>query len=239
MEANRKDLDGLIRLQQIDTDLAKQRKALDELPQREVILKARKKRENMLDRQVKVQQLEEKARKQRMRIEDEDSSLAKKEEDAQAALDSVRGDFRNVEARNKEIDSIAKRRATLAEDHAQAEAELKKIEDVAEQIDLVIKDADKTEEAASDSYQEEGSKIKASIAQLEKQREELTADMSPDIVKLYDKTAALTGNVVVGALKDDRCGVCRSTFESGRLIDLRSQAPLGVCPACKRLLIIE
>ena len=27
-------------------------------------------------------------------------------------------------------------------------------------------------------------------------------------------------------------------IDGGRLIDLRSQAPLGICPACKRLLVI-
>ena len=46
------------------------------------------------------------------------------------------------------------------------------------------------------------------------------------------------GGVAIGVLDDSRCGVCRMPIESGRLIDLRSQAPLGICPACKRLLVI-
>ncbi len=44
MKATHEDLSGLIRLQQTDLDALKQKKALDELPQRKTILNARQKR---------------------------------------------------------------------------------------------------------------------------------------------------------------------------------------------------
>ena len=47
------------------------------------------------------------------------------------------------------------------------------------------------------------------------------------------------GGVAIGRLLEDTCGICRTTIEGGRLIELRASAPLGVCPSCKRLLVIE
>ena len=41
-----------------------------------------------------------------------------------------------------------------------------------------------------------------------------------------------------GVLDGNRCGACRTVIDGGRLIDLRNQAPLGMCPSCKRLLVI-
>ena len=43
---------------------------------------------------------------------------------AQAAIDAAHGDFRNVEARTKELAGIVRRRGTIAEDRAAIQAEL-------------------------------------------------------------------------------------------------------------------
>ncbi len=89
-----------------------------------------------------------------------------------------------------------------------------------------------------ESFKKEGGALKEGLAQLEAVRADIVAGMSPEIVKLYEKTAARAGGVAVGVLTENRCGVCRMPIDGGRLIDLKAQAPLGVCPSCKRLLLI-
>ena len=61
--------------------------------------------------------------------------------------------------------------------------------------------------------------------------------VSPQLLDVYNRTAARSG-VAIGVLDGNRCGACRTVIDGGRLIDLRNQAPLGMCPSCKRLLVI-
>lgn len=239
MQACNDDLAGLIRLQQVDLDVMRQKKQLDELPQRELILKARKKREAVEDKRAKVEALKKDASQRLSRLNDEDASLAKKEAGVQVAIDATHGDYRNVEARTKELAGIAKRREALVEQRAKIDAELEKIRDIEAQVARALDDIGAVEAKAVASFQQEGGALKASLAQLEGQRADVAATMAPEVLSLYEKTAARTGGVAVGVLSDNRCGACRTVIEGGRLIDLKSQAPLGVCPSCKRLLIIE
>lgn len=239
MRANRDDLTGLLQLQQIDLDIMRKTKELDGLPQRGVIVAARKKREAIEAKRGQVDALKKDAAKRATRIGDEDASLAKKEAGTQAAIDAARGDYRHVEARTKELASIVKRRETLAENLAGVNAELKRISDMETQVALALEELDNVESKAVASFQQQGGALKADIAKLKADRQGIIDTMTPEVAELYDKTAARTGGVAVGMLKGNTCGTCRATIESGRLIDLRAQAPLGVCPACKRLLIIE
>ena len=80
--------------------------------------------------------------------------------------------------------------------------------------------------------------IKALQEELNIGRGQVEAKVDAELVRSYDRIAARSGGVSVGVLDGSRCGVCRMPIEGGRLIDLRSQAPLGICPSCKRLLVI-
>ncbi|MDO4291300.1 MAG: hypothetical protein Q4C41_08760 [Eggerthellaceae bacterium] len=239
MQVQHDDIAGLLRIQQIDLDIRQQKKQLDELPQRTVILEARKKRGVVGEKQEKVEALRKDAQRRRTRIVDEDASLAKKEAGVQAAIEAASGNYRNVEARTKELAGIAKRRATLEGDLAKVDAEISKIGQLEDQVLRALSDLETAEARAVESFQKEGGAIKATLARLEAQRAQAAAEVSPEAMAVYEKVAARAGGVAIGVLNGSQCGVCRASIEGGRLIELKSQAPLGVCPACKRLLVIE
>ena len=127
MEATRDDIEGLFELQRIDLEIKRLSKELDELPQRGIIVAARDKKTAIEAKSEQVAELKRATTKKITRIDDEDASLAKKEAGVQAAIDAAHGDFRNVEARTKELAGIVRRRATIAEDRAAVAAELDKI----------------------------------------------------------------------------------------------------------------
>ena len=239
MEAWHDDITALLHIQQIDLDILRQRKQLDELPQRSLILDARKKRAAVKGKQEKVDALKKDIAKRLTRVSDEDASLAKKEAGTQAAINAAQGDYRNVQVRTKELAGIAKRREALAEDRAKIDAELEKVSGLEAQVRRALEEIDAAEARAIESFQKEGGALKVKIAQLEAKRASVAETMDPQILKLYEKTAARAGGVAVGVLNGTQCGVCRANLEGGRLIELKSQAPLGTCPACKRLLIVE
>lgn len=238
MQVSRDDLAALLQLQQIDLEVMRQTKQLEELPQRATILAARQKREAVEAKRAQVAALRKDAAHKLTRITDEDASLAKKEAGVQAAIEAAHGDFRNAEARTKELAGIAKRRATLADDHDAAAEELAKVEGLEGQIDRMLEELNTQEQAAVESFQREGGALKSGIAQLKAQRDAVAASLPAEVASLYEKAAARSGGVAVGRLDGTRCGACRAPIDGGRLIDLKAQAPLGTCPACKRLLII-
>lgn len=238
MDATREDIEGLFELQRIDLEIMRFTKELDELPQRAIIMAARDKKAEIQAKGEKVAELKRATMKRITRIDDEDASLAKKEAGVQAAIDAAHGDFRNVEARTKELAGIVRRRGTIAEDRAAIQAELDKIGAMEAQIALAVEEISAKEQQAIDSFQKQGGELKLAIAKLEAARGPVEAKVDDDLARAYDRIVARSGGVAIGVLDDSRCGVCRMPIESGRLIDLRSQAPLGICPACKRLLVI-
>ena len=238
MQANRDDLATLLQLQQIDMGIARVNKELSELPQRKVIVAAREKRRAIEQKRDKVAALKKEAEAQLSRVGDEDASLADKQRAAQEAVDKAQGNYRNVEARTKEMNGFAKRRATLEAELDRLGAELAKIEEVESQVTSALAAVERQEAEATASFQKQGGALKNDEARLQAQRSHLAAQLPQDLLATYEKTAARSGGVAVARLLDGKCGACRPVIQGGRLIDLKAQAPLGVCPACKRLLIV-
>lgn len=238
MDATREDIESLFEMQGIDLEIKRLAKELDELPQRGIIMAAREKKAALAAQQEKVTEVKRATTRKLTRIDDEDASLAKKEAGVQAAIDAAHGDFRNVEARTKELAGIVRRRGTIAEDRAAIQAELDKIGAMEAQIALAVEEISAKEQQAIDSFQKQGGDLKLAIAKLEAQRGQVEARVDADLARAYDRIVERAGGVAIGVLDGSRCGVCRAPIDGGRLIDLRSQAPLGTCPACKRLLVI-
>lgn len=238
MQATTQDIEYLKRLQKVDLEVSRSNKQLEELPQRATILEARSKLSSLASKQAQIAGLMKDVKKKLTRIEDEDASLAKKEKGVQAAIEAAGGDFRGVEARTKELDGIFKRRSTLAEEMASVKDELAKVEELEAQVDLAMGSTKKTEESAIASFQAEGGAIKNDLMKLQKERQDILSQLDPTISDAYMKTSAHVGSVTVGELQGNKCGTCRATIESGHLISLKNEAPLGVCPSCGRLLII-
>lgn len=238
MDATREDIESLFEMQRIDLEIKRLTKQLDELPQRNIIMAAREKKTAIAAQQEKVAELKRTTSRKLTRIDDEDASLAKKEAGVQAAIDAAHGDFRNVEARTKELAGIVRRRATIAEERAGVAAELQKVVGIEDQITAALDEIAVKERQAIDSFQKQGGDLKLAIAKLEAQRGQIESKLDAELARTYDRIVARAGGVAIGVLDGTRCGVCRVPIDGGRLIDLRSQAPLGVCPSCKRLLVI-
>jgi hypothetical protein len=238
MQATRDEIEALFKLQQIDLDSMHAQKTLDELPQREIILTAREKKANLQKKAVQVGTLKRDVLHKIARIEDEDASLAKKEAGVQAAIDAAHGDYRNVEARTKELAGIMRRRETIAGNKTEVEAELDKLVAMETQIREAIENITTHEQQAIASFQKQGGELKTSLAQAEAAREALYAQLSTELAQAYKRAAARSGGVAVAVLDGSKCGACRVSLAEGRLLDLRAQAPLGICPSCKRLLVI-
>ena len=240
MQVSYEDLDVLLEVQQLDLAIMQAKKARGELPQRIEVVKVRKKRDEILPKLEKVTALQIAKEDEIRKVEDEDGGLAEKQARCQEDIDNAGSDFRAIESHSRDMDGIVKRRVTLEETLRDLNAELDKIKSVRDQVERAIALCDKQETDLRASYQEQDDELVDRVRHLLGQRAGLTGRIPSDLVELYEATAAKTGGVALGKLEEEgKCGVCRGAIEGGRLIELRAQAPLGQCPNCKRLLIVE
>lgn len=239
MQVEYQDLEVLQEIKKIDLAILKAKKTRGELPQRIEVVKVRKKRDEIAPKLDKVIELQTAKEAEITKVEDEDRSLVEKQQRLQEDIDNASSDYRRVEAHSKDLAGVAKRRVTLEEQLNELNAERARIVDLRTKLEGAIALCESQEEKLRASYQDEDDQLVAQIRTLMASRADLAAKLPQDLMTLYDSTAAKTGGVALGKLQDSRCGVCRTTIDGGHLIDLRSQAPLGTCPSCKRLLIIE
>ena len=239
MRVDTDDLAVLLQVQQIDRDIAANERALRELPQRAVILQARAKRREVEAKKSQLDELRAAADAKLSKLGDEDSALAQKQRAKQEEIESSKGGYRDIEARTKELNGLAKRRNTLEGDIAAATEELDRIEGLLAQVDKLLSDLDAQEKTATDAFVKEGSALRQDSARRRVERDRLAADLPADLMAIYEKTAERTAGVALGQLRGESCGVCRAPIDHGRLIDLKSRGNLITCPHCGRLLIVE
>ena len=239
MQVSFDELNVLQEIQRIDLEIIQTKKARASLPKRIEVAKIRKKRDEISPKLDQVMDMQAAKQAEITAVEDEDRSLVEKQDRAQADIDAAGADYRAVESHSKDMAGIVKRRVTLEEKLGELNGEMEKIQAVRNQLEAALALCEKKESELRSSYEAEDGELVNNIRKLMAQREELAKGISADLVKLYETTAAKTGGVARGRLEEDKCGVCRASIEGGRLIELRANAPLGSCPSCKRLLIVE
>ena len=239
MNVTDRDIDVLLELQAVDIDMMKAKKQRDDLPQKAKINLLQEKLEVLSEKLESVLTLQDKAQSDLDKVETEDNTLAEKQRKAQELINVAGSDYRSIESHSKELSGFAKRRDTLSEKIETLTTHLEKVAAVRGQLETAISQVEMQREAAQGDFDVADGALAQQIDSLMDKRNALSTELSRDLVTLYEKTAARTGGVALGRLNENTCGVCRSAIEGGRLIELRASAPLGVCPSCKRLLVIE
>ncbi len=239
MEVQQEDINKLLELQELDAVLNKAQKDFNELPERGLIKETREKCSEVLKKKDQLDAMQQACEEGIEKLETEDAALLAKQKQVQADIDASGGDYRNLEARTKELNGISRRRLTLEEELGKKAEELDKLEGLSKQVQDALALLKEREEKATASFQKKGSALREKIVQLEKQRKGLTQSIDAALLKKYGDLYQRCGGVVLGYLKESICGVCRSPIEPGRLSELKRQAPLASCPHCKRLLIIR
>lgn len=239
MNAQPQDIEALLNLQQLDLETLKLQKQFEELPQRQKIVEAREKKQQLAQKLEAVDALLAKAEKAISDIIDKDQCLEKRQAEIQKDIDEAGGDFRNLEARTKELAAQGAQREKLIADLEHAEGEKAKVDAVKQQLLDAANLLARHENAAIESFKREGGALQQKIAAYQAKRKALAAEVDAELLRLYDRSAKASGGVAIGVLSGNRCGSCRAPIDDARMVDVRRQAPLATCPHCKRLLVIS
>lgn len=239
MYAQSDEIAALLQMQQVDLEILHAKKELEELPERGIILNVRKKKQAAEGKRAQIDELRAKTDAKLARIAKEDASLAKKQERVQSEIDALRGDYRSVEARSKELNGYAKRRNTLEGELNAISDELAKIDAIQARVAQVISNLDAQEASATKVFVDKGGALKERIAQLDSRHSKFVQLLPEEVKEAYQKIANRTGGVAVARLQGLSCGACRANIEQGRLAEMSAQGNIGHCPHCGRLLVLE
>jgi predicted nucleic acid-binding Zn-ribbon protein len=238
MKASTKEITRLLQLQKIDLELLRLHKKLEELPQRELILKLREKKVEVATRVQQITEMLKENEQSMTRINDEDERLATKQKEVQAKIDDAQGDYRSISSLTKDLEGVAKRRSTLEGELKELDEKNDQIKQVQAQIIEAQNAIDTQEKEGIASFQAEGGALKNEIARLEALQAAASEEIESELLASYEKKKARYGGIGISKLDGGACSVCRNSFDEGKLLQLKSEAPLSECPACKRMMVI-
>jgi predicted nucleic acid-binding Zn-ribbon protein len=229
------DLDGLIRLQAVESELRRTDGELAQLPGRQAELEARLAAERgrletlrgSLDTSQKtrrreegtLQDLEAKRSKYKGQLME-----VKTNKEYTAMLHEIEGVEREIRSREDQILAEMENTETLATD-------LKKEDEVLREEEA----RHKQDVAALESQRRE---LTARRERLAAEREQVAGTISSDVRELFQRVARLRG-VAVASASDGRCQECHLLLRLQMYSDLKHNDAITQCPQCNRILFYE
>ena len=231
----REDLEQLVRLQKLETDLKRTRGELDEVPRKKAELEAELARERAQLDAAKAS-LDE-SQKARRRFESELADLENKRSKYKGQLMEVKTN-KEYTAMLHEIEGV-EREIRGRED--QILGEMEKAETLTAEV--------KREETAFKSHQErlktDGAALdarkrtlEADLAKITAERDTAAATIPEDTLELFHRVARLRGSGVAEA-RDEMCQVCHVKLRPQMFVDIKRNDQIFQCPACNRILYYE
>lgn len=228
----------LLELAEIDraADAARHRRAT--LPELKVIADGAGRIDELNGRlvlaQTEVGDLDRAARK----LDDEiDAVRARADRDRQR-LASGGVPAKELESLQREIESLARRQATL-EDDALEMMERRESADsamaaVQGELDAAMDEANRAVGSRDDAFAD----IDDELGTLTGRREAASAGLPDDLLALYERIRA-SGKVAAGPLQGSQCGACRMVVDNVALAEMRAAPPDAVqrCPECGAILV--
>jgi predicted nucleic acid-binding Zn-ribbon protein len=229
---------ALLALQDADLELMRLRKQLDELPEKRSILEIRAKRRQVETIRSKAELLVQKLQAKLRGHRDELATLTEKIDAEQSKLMSTT-DHRQVQALSREIDGLKRRREKVETDSAEIAGRVEKAETQAATIDAELERIDAREKELIAVFQQEGGSIQQRIVKLEADRATYAGGLDADLLARYEDARASKSGIGVGRLESSGCTACRMALPAERVAELESGEDIGVCPACRRLIVVR
>ncbi len=239
MFATDQDIEILKQLQEVDRTRELSEKEFEKLPHRQAILEVRQKLDGVYKKKTQVQDMLDDAEEAFDKLVNEDAKLSEKQKGIEETLAQAKGDYRSVESLSKELHGVEKRKKTIAKESEQVGEQIERISGVMKQVMSALGSLEKKEQALVASFREQGGNLRAQIAKAEQEHSALAGKLDPALLKTYEEVSARCGGVALSQLKENQCSACRNVLDHGKVIQIKAEAPIAICPLCGRMLIVE
>lgn len=239
MEATSEQIIALTKLQHIDLERARLNRELDALPQKQQILDVRNKQSVVQQKLEAIEGMRKDAETKLAHAQGEDADIERRQSLAQSLMNQTDQDYRTVSAHAKELEGFAERRELLAEEILGLFAKIEQIEKLESEIAGMTAALEEKEQAFIESYRKDGGEILRAISSFDGERQQLCEVIGQQLLGHYERIAKSKQGVALAYLSENACNTCRSKFDASRVLGLRQEAPLAICPQCGRLMVVD
>lgn len=230
----------LLELQDLDLRIMRLNKRLDEMPEKRDILAMRAKMADVKDLLARTEAAGRALDAKLKRFEDETAAVTGKMEEEQAKL--LSGTVKNpkeLQAISLELDSLKRRRDALENEEL---AEMGRREAATEQegkVRAVLEAGGRKEAELVETFKQRGGALVSELEELKSARDRAAGRLSAATRDRYEALREDKHGIAVGVLEGNMCGACRVTLPEGDLESLADGPEVGVCPKCRRLLVVR
>ncbi len=229
---------SLLALQDLDIEILRAKKRLDELPEKRDILTVRHKLREVSELHGKADLLIKKLGADLKSHQDEIATLSEKIAVEQAKVMATT-DHRAVQSITREMDGLRRRQDKMEMESLQIMERIDKATAQAGKIDEALKQLTEKDAALVGKFKAVGGALQAEIADMERRRAETATLLDLKLLTRYDQMRESKGGVGVGRLEGDACTACRMVLPAERIGALESGDDVGICPQCRRLIVVR
>jgi uncharacterized protein len=229
---------SLLALQDLDIEIMRAKKRLDELHEKHDILVVRQKQRDVTDLHGKADLLLKKLAADLKSHQDEIAVLTEKIAAEQAKVMATT-DHRAVQSITREMDGLRRRQDKMEMESLQIMERIDKAAAQRDKIDEALAQLAEKDAGLVERFKAVGMALQEDIADMERKRAETAASIDAGLLSRYDQMRESKGGVGVGRLEEDACTACRMTLPAERIHALEEGDDVGVCPQCRRLLVVR
>jgi uncharacterized protein len=228
----------LLELQQVELQILRDRKAIDQIPQAEQIKEVRSRLKELSKKTTKIVGLLKDAR---IEVEDNDGrrlTLSARVEEVTREGDST-DDHRRAQDYKAELDRLAKRLEKVDFNQKKAKAELERLEGLYRQARDIKNALEEKEAALVEEFKQAAGDVKAELEQLVARRETLEQSIPADMLKQYRDSCAKHNHVGICKLEGNSCTGCRVELQQAQIEAIMQGDSLATCPVCGRMMVVR
>lgn len=229
---------SLLALQDLDIEILRAKKRLDELPEKHEILVTRSKIRDVNDLHGRADALVAKLSAELKAYQDETEMLTEKIDAEQVKVSSTT-DHRVAQSITREMDGLRRRRDKIEMESLQLMERIDKAKTQTDKIDEALMQLADKDAALVVQYKSVGGQLQKDIADMQSKRTALATSMDADTLKRYESIRESRGGVGVGRLEGDACSACRMTLPTTRVLALQAGPDIAICPQCRRLIVVR
>lgn len=176
---------------------------------------------------------------QQRRLENDIDVVRSREDRDQQRLLSGGLPAKDLEGLQHELQSLARRQATLEDAALEVMEQRESLETRLKQVDGERGGATDERTAAEQARDSAWADIDSQVAEKTAQRRIVAGEIAPELLSLYDQVRESQGGVGAAALRQRRCEGCRLELAGSELSAVRQADPDQVvrCDNCRRILV--
>ena len=230
----------LLKIQELDLEIRRDEKQLDEMPEKRAILETRAKTREIEALRRKADELVARLGREVAKNEDETTALSEKIAAEQARVMS--GDITNakeIQHLTREIDSLKRRREKIEMEQLTLLERVEKAKGQAVKVDAGLKQLGVREVELVDEFTAKGGALQERVEGSSAERDGLAKSIDAELLTQYESFREAKGGVGVGLLSGDACTACRMELPAERVEELRGGPEISLCPQCHRLIVVN